>query len=105
LRVQKSGAGTLTDTFRIDPAALPADGSSVEVATGVTLARLGEPAPTQRTDQWTECRFDARRSGNRVEVVSPCDGFEGALFPDGRKAAGPSDISDTLQVALQSSGN
>jgi hypothetical protein len=105
LRVQKSGAGTLTDTFRIDPAALPADGSSVEVATGVTLARPGEPAPTQRTDQWTECRFDARRSGNRVEVVSPCDGFEGALFPDGRKAAGPSDISDTLQVALQSSGN
>jgi hypothetical protein len=80
---------------------LPADGSSVDVAIGVTLARPGDPAPTQRTDQWTECRFDARRAGGKVEVVSPCDGYEGALFPDGRTAAGPADINDTLQVALR----
>jgi hypothetical protein len=103
LRFQKTGSGELTDAFRIDPASLPADGSPVEVATGVTLARPGESAPTQRTDQWTECRFDARRLGNRVEVVSPCDGYEGALFPDGGKAAGPSDIQDTLQVSLRAS--
>ena len=71
----------------------------------MTLARPGKPAPTQRTDEWTECRFDARRSGDRVEVVSPCDGYEGALFPDGSTATGPSDISDTLQVALRGSGS
>ena len=37
-----------------------------------------------------------------VRVLTPCDGFVGYAFPDGKTAVSPEDVSDRLVVTVAS---
>ena len=54
-------------------------------------------------DEFVECRFEGRRAGaDLVRVLTPCDGFVGYAFPDGKTAVSPEDVSDRLVVTVAS---
>ena len=54
-------------------------------------------------DEFVECRFEGRRAGaDLVRVLTPCDGFVGYAFPDGKTAVSPEDVSDRLVVTIAS---
>ncbi len=54
-------------------------------------------------DEFVECRFEGRRAGaDLVRVLTPCDGFVGYAFPDGKTAVSPEDVSERLTVTIAS---
>jgi hypothetical protein len=54
-------------------------------------------------DEFVECRFEGRRTTDGlVRVLTPCDGFVGYAFPDGKTAVSPEDVSDRLAVTVAS---
>ncbi len=54
-------------------------------------------------DEFVECRFEGRRAADGlVRVLTPCDGFVGYAFPDGKTAVTPEDVSDRLVVTVAS---
>jgi hypothetical protein len=74
------------------------------IAVGVTLAEPGGRAPTAMTDNWFECRTEARTTArNGIEALQLCDGRHHYTFANGASVIAVEDISPALQVVLASS--
>jgi hypothetical protein len=90
-----------TTTIDVRPSDLPADGSSVPIAFGIVDDPRPRPGDAGGDDEsWIECRTDARAVLNEVQVVSPCDGFNHFVFPNGERATEREDVSPRLQVVM-----
>jgi hypothetical protein len=76
-----------------------ASGASVTISVGITVDHGTHP-PVAMTPEWYECRFDARVVAGGIEVLTPCDGFRGYVFPNGARAIGPEDVSPVVRVEV-----
>jgi hypothetical protein len=75
-------------------------GSTVSIAAGITVAG-GRAPPSMMTPEFYECRFEARLAGPNIEVLTPCDGFRGYVFPNDAQAVVPEDVSTVVHVGVQ----
>ena len=77
------------------PADLPANGSVAELAFGIFTDR--------EHLSWLECRTEARGTPSGVEILTPCDGYQHYVFPNGRSATSREDVSPRLDVVMRPS--
>jgi hypothetical protein len=68
---------------------------------GIAVAHRPDP-PIVMTPERYECRFEARIVASRIEVLTPCDGFRGYVFPNGARAIGPEDVSSVVVAGVES---
>jgi hypothetical protein len=102
-RLSTAGRGDFVASIRVPAASVATRGASTRIAVGVTVAEAGEPVGTILTNNWFECRADARvTSAHEVEVLQPCDGRHHYTFPNGATATAVEDVSPALRVELES---
>jgi len=97
--IASSGSGQLQAAWTITPA-MVASHTAINIAIGVTVAAPGAPAPRTVTQEWYECRFEARVTGNQIEALAPCDGWHHYEFPNGQTALSHEDLSQILDITL-----
>ena len=101
LAVAVAGAG-VDAVMRLDAADLRPDGTTTQVAFGVTVSRRGSAVPTSLTNDWFECSTEARAgAGGGIEVLAPCDGRHHYEFPNGATATTNEDLSPALTVSFE----
>ena len=77
-------------TWLLDPGRLTS--ASETVAVGYLVA----------PDDFVECRFEARGgAAGVVSILTPCAGYVGYAFPDGKKAVVAEDVSGRLTVSVR----
>jgi Dolichyl-phosphate-mannose-protein mannosyltransferase len=79
--------------FLLRASDLPSNGTTAIVSVGIA-----RPDASFDHDEFKECRFEARVYADDIEVLTPCDGYQQYVFPDGKTATHPEDVSSVLAV-------
>jgi hypothetical protein len=73
----------------------------VTVSGGLLIGALGEREPTSLSDRGRfECRFRLRSTGDHVEALLPCEGYNHYVFPDGQSTISRENLGDHLRVRV-----
>ena len=95
------GIGSLDESWLVSPATIGKQPGPTVVSLGVTVAPAGAPAPSSLTQEWYECRLEARTTGDGgIEALTPCDGWYHYLFPNGRTVTARVDLTRLLEVTV-----
>jgi hypothetical protein len=97
-RVDQSWTLHRADLERARAGARP--GATVWVTAGITLDG-GSVPPAAMTPEFYECRFEARLVASGIEILTPCDGSRGYLFPNDARAIVAEDVSPVIRLDAQ----
>jgi hypothetical protein len=98
-----SGHGLIHQSQLVGPDTFSLSSRPTVVAVGIVLNNPATAPAQTLTGDWYECRFQARaRSGNRLELLTPCDGWHHYAFPNGATATAREDVTNVLNVAVRS---
>jgi 4-amino-4-deoxy-L-arabinose transferase-like glycosyltransferase len=100
-RFSTAGTGRLTADFTLDAGTPGLTEKPVEVVFGVTSSPRGFPPLPGISQQWYECRFEARRTADGgVAVLTPCDEWASAAYPGGAVSVTRQDLRDLIDVEI-----